>query len=81
MGGGGDVACLPLGERVPVLPRRWHEICESVEKLKRCELDDASAARLCGLSAAVASDPVGGFVSGQYVVDASDAAACVARHG
>jgi hypothetical protein len=66
---------------VPVLPRRRHEICESVEKLKRREFDDASGARLCGLSAAVGSDPVGGFVPRQYVADASDAAASVARHG
>jgi len=34
---------------MPVLARRWHEIGEPVEKLKRRELDDAVRRRLRGL--------------------------------
>jgi hypothetical protein len=42
---------------VPVLPRRRHEIGEPVEKLKRCELDDAAGPWPCGLSRAARADP------------------------
>jgi len=44
---------------VPVLARRRHEIGEPVEKLKRCELDDAIGPRPRGLAAATGSEPVG----------------------
>jgi hypothetical protein len=34
---------------VPVLPRRRHEVSETVEELKWGKLDDAAGARPCGL--------------------------------
>jgi hypothetical protein len=66
---------------MPVLPRRWDEIDEPVEELKRRELDDAIGPRPRGLSAAAGPDPVGGFVSGQHVMDAGDPAVWAADHG
>jgi len=66
---------------MPVLPRRRDEIGEPVEELKRRELHDASGSRPRGLAAAAGPDPVGGFVSGQHVPDASDPAASTADHG
>ena len=66
---------------MPVLARRRYEIGEPVEELKRRELDDAVRSRSRGRSRAARADPVGGFVSGEHVADAGDAAACVTRHG
>jgi hypothetical protein len=65
---------------VPVLARRRHEIREPVEKLKGQGVDDAVRPRSRGRSRAARADPVGGFVSGEHVADAGDAAACVTRH-
>ena len=66
---------------MPVLPRRRHEIGQPVQKLKRRELDDAIGPRPGGLAAAAPPDPVGGFVPGQHVADASDAAICTTDRG
>jgi len=66
---------------MPMLPRRRHEIGEPVEKLKRRELDDAIGSRPRGLAAGTPPDPVGGFVPGQHVADASDPAVCAAAQG
>ena len=66
---------------MPVLARRWDEIDEPVEELKRRELDDAIGPRPRGLAAAAGPDPVGGFVSGQHVMDAGDPAVWAADHG
>ena len=59
---------------MPVLPRRRDEIGEPVEDLKGRELDDAIGPRPRGLAATPGPDPVGGFVSGQYIADAGDPA-------
>ncbi len=64
---------------MPVLPRWRHEIGEPVQKLKRCELDDAIGPRPHGLSAAAGPDPVGGFVPGKHVADAGNRTAIPAR--
>ena len=66
---------------VPVLPRRRHEVSETVEELKWEKLDDAAGARPCGLTPASRADPVGRLVSGEHVADAGDAAVCAADHG
>jgi hypothetical protein len=66
---------------MPVLPRRRDEIGEPVEELKRREFDDAVGSRPRGLPAATPPDPVGGFVPGQHVADADDAAVSTADHG
>ena len=66
---------------MPVLPRRWDEIGQAIEKLKRRELDDAARARPRGLAAAAGPDPVGGFVPWQHVADAGDPAVWAADHG
>jgi len=66
---------------MPILPRRRHEVRQAVQKLKRREFDDAMGSRLCGLSAAEGSDPVGGFLSGQHVADSGCAAVWAADHG
>jgi hypothetical protein len=66
---------------MPVLPRRRDKVRQTIEELKRRELDDAIGSRPRGLPPATPPDPVGGFVSGQYVADADDAAVGVADHG
>ena len=70
---------------MPVLPRRWDEIGEPVQKLKRelkrRELDDAIDPWPRGLPAAAGPDPGGGFVSGQPVTDAGNPAGWAADHG
>jgi hypothetical protein len=66
---------------MPMVPRRRDEIGEAVQKLKRREFDDAVGPRPGGLSAAAGPDPGGGFVSGQHVADAGDAAVSAADHG
>jgi len=66
---------------MPVLPRRWDEIGQAIEKLKRRELDDAARARPRGLAAAAGPDPVGGLVPWQHVADAADPAVWAADHG
>ena len=66
---------------MPVLPRRWDEIGQAIEKLKRRELDDAVGPRPRGLAAAAGPDPVGGFVPREHVADADDAAVWAADHG
>jgi len=43
---------------MPVLPRRRHEVSETVEELKWGKLDDAAGARPCGLMPASRADPV-----------------------
>jgi hypothetical protein len=59
---------------MPVLPRRRDEIRQTVEELKRRKFDDAIGSRPRGLPPATPPDPVGGFVPGQHVTDATDAA-------
>jgi hypothetical protein len=59
---------------MPVLPRRRDQVRQTIEKLKRRELDDAVGPRPRGRSRAKGPDPVGGFVSGQHVTDAGDPA-------
>jgi hypothetical protein len=66
---------------MPVLPRRRDEIHQTVEELKRRELDDASGSRPRGLPAAARPDPAGGFVPGQHVTDAGNPAVRAAAHG
>ena len=66
---------------VPVLPRRWDKVRQTIEELKRRELDDAIGPRPRGLAAAAGPDPVGGLVSGEHVADFGCVAACVAGHG
>jgi hypothetical protein len=66
---------------VPVLPRRWDKVRQTIEELKRRELDDAIGPRPRGLAAAAGPDPVGGFVPGQPVTDAGDPAVWAADHG
>ena len=57
---------------MPVFARRRDEIGEPVEKLKRREFDDAARAGRRGLSSATPPDPVGGFVAGQHVANATE---------
>jgi hypothetical protein len=66
---------------MPVLPRRRDKVRQTIEELKRRELDDAIGSRPRGLPPATPPDPVGGFVPGQHVADADDAAVGVADHG
>jgi hypothetical protein len=66
---------------VPVLARRWHEIGEPVEKLKRRESDDATGPRPRGLPPAPPPDPGGRLVPLEHVADAGDAAVWTAGHG
>jgi hypothetical protein len=49
---------------MPVLARRWDEIREPVEKLKRRQFDRAVGSRTGGLPPAARADPVGGLVLG-----------------
>jgi hypothetical protein len=44
---------------MPVLPRRWRQIREPVEELKRREFDHAIGSRPRGLAPAPRADPVG----------------------
>ena len=66
---------------LPVLPRRRHEIGQSVQEVKRRELDDAAGARPRGLPPAPRANPVGCLVSREHVADAGDAAVFAADHG
>jgi hypothetical protein len=66
---------------MPVLPRRGHEVSESVQDVTRREFDDAVCARPRGLPPAPRADPVGRLMSRQHVADADDAAVGVADHG
>ena len=66
---------------MPVLPRRRDEVGEPVQELKRREFDDTIGSRPRGVSGAAGPDPVGGFVSGEHVAYAGDAAVCTADHG
>jgi len=66
---------------MPVLPRRWDEIGEPVQELKRREFDQAVRAGPRGLTPAAGPDPVGGFVPRQHVADAGDRAVWAADHG
>jgi hypothetical protein len=42
----------------PVLPRRWDEVGEPVQELKRHELDDTIGSRPRGVSGATGPDPI-----------------------
>jgi len=66
---------------MPVLPRRRHEVRQTIEKLKRRELDDTIGTGPRGLAATTGADPGRGFVPRQHVADADDAAVGVADHG
>ncbi len=61
-----------------VLPRRWHEVGEAVEKLAGREVDDAVLSGAGGRAPAARSDPLAALVAGQRAADAF-AAAVVAR--
>jgi hypothetical protein len=47
---------------VPVLARRWYEVSQTIEELKRREFDDATPAGPGGLPPAPRADLLGGFV-------------------
>ena len=66
---------------MPVLPRRGHEIGQTVHKLKWRELDDAIGPRPRGLSATTPSDPGGGLVPREHVADLGNVAVWAASHG
>jgi len=66
---------------VPVFPRRRHEIRQTIEELKRCELDDAIGPRPHGLPPATPPDPVSRLVSRQDVADTTDPAVWAADRG
>jgi hypothetical protein len=70
---------------VPVLPRRWDKVRQTIDELIRRELDDAIGPRPRGLAAAAGPDPVGGPngdpVSGEDVADFGCAAVWAADHG
>ena len=68
-------------QAMPVLPRRWDEIGEPVQELKRREFDQAVRAGPRGLTPAAGPDPVGGFVPRQHVADFGCAAVWAADHG
>jgi hypothetical protein len=59
---------------MPALPRRRDKVRQTIEELKRLELDDAVGSRQRGLPRATPPDPVGRLVSGQHVKDATVAA-------
>ena len=65
---------------MPVLPRRRDKVRQTIEELKRRELDDAVGSRPRGLPPTTPPDPVGCLVSGQHVTDATDAAVWPADH-
>jgi hypothetical protein len=58
---------------VPLLARRWHEIGEPVEKLKRREIADAPGPRPRGLPPATPPDPGGRLVPLEHVAVVGEA--------
>ena len=66
---------------MPVLPRRWDEIGEPVQELKRREFDQAVRAGPRGLPPTTPPDPVGRLVPREHVADSGCAAVWAANHG
>ncbi len=78
------VGCKDAVIPMPVLPRRWNEIGEPVEELKRREFDNAIGSRPLGLPPTTPPDPVGRPNSDpaprEHVADLGDAAGWAADH-